>query len=318
MPARPYISLVIGLLVGGAGAVLFLQSMPPKEGSAEERADKLEAELKRAENRVAALEGADPHGRRRPGRTLKDGMRNIAEDLKTGKPVTPDDVFRATQPFIRDFSPLFDRMRVRELQRQSDTKAGELARKYSLNPAQQESLKMWLDQKAVDDAKRYTDLVSQEGTKLEDLAQAAADVRVDDGLEKFMETTLSGDKIKAFKSDRMLEKVGSVQQEADMKVTRLDEIVDLDETQRGQVFGVMARGARDFDPAMQFEGLGTGTAALQSGKSKQDAVLAILRPEQRQAYQDAQAKRRADARKEIEGLGLTLPEDSKMFDPLEF
>lgn len=318
MAARPYITLVVGLLVGVAGAVLFLQSMPPEEGSAEERADKLEVELKRAENRVAALEGADPRGRRRPGRTLADGMRNIAEDLRTGKPVTPDDVFRATQPFIRDFSPLFDRMRVRELQRQSDTKAGELARKYSLNPAQQESLKKWLDQKAVDDAKRYTDLVSQEGTRLEDLAKASANVRVDDGLEEFMETTLGGDKLTAFKSDRMLEKVGSVQQEADMKVTRLDGIVSLDETQRGQVFGVMARGARDFDPTMQFEGLGTDTAALPSGKSKQDAILAVLRPEQRQAYQDAQAKRRAEARKEMESIGLTLPDDSKMFDPLDF
>ena len=318
MAARPYITLVVGLLVGVAGAVLFLQSMPPKEGSAEERADKLEAELKRAENRVAALEGADPNGRRRPGRTLKDGMRNIAEDLRTGKPVTPDDVFRATQPFIRDFAPLFDRMRVRELQRQSDTKAGELARKYSLTSTQQESLKKWLDQKAVDDAKRYTDLVSQEGTKLEDLAKASANVRVDDGLDKFMDATLSGDKLTAFKSDRMLEKVTSVQQEADMKVTRLDGIVSLDETQRGQVFGVMARSARDFDPAMQFEGLGTDTAALPTGKSQQAAILAVLRPDQRQAYQDAQAKRREDARKEMEGIGLTLPEDSKMFDPLDF
>ena len=54
---RPILPLVIGLLVGVAGAILFVQSMPPKEGSAEERVGKLEAELKRSENRVAALEG---------------------------------------------------------------------------------------------------------------------------------------------------------------------------------------------------------------------------------------------------------------------
>lgn len=315
---RPLIPLVIGLAIGIAGAVLFLQSMPPKEGSAEERVDKLEAELKKANNRVAALEGADPHGRRRPGRTTADGIRNIAEDLRDGKPVTPDDVLHAMQPTIRNLAPLFDRMRAKELQRQSDSKAGELARKYSLTPAQQESLKQWLDQKAVDDAKRYTDLVSQEGTKLEDLAKAANDVRVDDGLDQYMEGTLRGEKLAAFKSDRMLERVDRVQQEADMKVTRLDSIVGLDDTQRGQVFGVMARGAHDFDPAMQFEGLGTDTAALPSGQSKQDAILAVLRPEQRQAYQDAQAKRREDARKDMEAIGLTLPDDSKMSDPLDF
>ncbi len=315
---RPFIPLVVGLAIGVAGAVLFLQSMPPKEGSAEERAGKLEVELKRAENRVAALEGADPRGRRRPGRTLADGARSIAENIRDGKPVTPDDVFRATQPLIRDLGPLFDRMRVKELQRQSDTKAGELARKYSLNPAQQESLKKWLDQKAVDDAKQFTDLVSQEGTKLEDLAKASMKVQVDDGLETFMEATLSGEKLAAFQSDRMLKKVGSVQQEADMKVTRLDGIVGLDDTQRGQIFGVMARGARDFDPTMQFEGLGTDAGALTSGKSKQDAVLAVLRPDQREAYQAEQAKQRLQAQKELEAMGLTMPPDQGGFDFLEF
>lgn len=315
---RPILPLVIGLLVGVAGAILFVQSMPPKEGSAEERVGKLEAELKRSENRVAALEGADPHGRRKPGRTLADGARSIAEDFRDGKPVTPDDVFHASQPLIRNLSPIFDRMRARELQRQTDSKANELARKYSLTPAQQESLKNWLDQNAVDEAKRYTDLISQEGTKLEDLAKASADVRVDDGLEKFMEGTLSGEKLAAFKSDTMLDKVAKVQQEADMKVTRLDSIVTLDETQRGQVFGVMARGARDFDPKMQFEGLGADTGALASGQSKQDAILAVLRPGQRQAYEAEREKRRQATQKEMQSMGLTLPADWGSRDHLDF
>lgn len=315
---RSIIPLVIGLLVGVAGAILFSQSMPPKERSAEERADKLEVELKRANNRVAALDGGDSNARRRPGQNVTDRLRSIAEDLRDGKPVSPDDVFRATQPLIRDLAPLFDRIRVRELQRQTDAKAGELARKYSLNPAQQESLRKWLDQNAADEAKRYTDLISQDGTRLEDLAMAATDVKVENGLEKFMERTLSADKLAAFKSDRMLEKVEKVQREADMKVTRLDGIVTLDDTQRGQVFGVMARGARDFDPAMQFEGLGTDTAALGPGSSKHDAILAILRPEQREAYQAERAKRRAAAQKEMEAIGLTLPADSNLHDPLDF
>lgn len=315
---RSLIPLLVGLAVGVAGAVLFLQSMPPAAGSAEERAGKLEAELKKANNRVAALEGADPQGRRRPGRTTKDGVRNIYQDMKDGKPVTPDDVLRAMQPFLRDMSPLFDRIRTRELQRQSDSKAGELARKYSLTPAQQESLKNWLDQNAADQAKRFSDLISRDGTTLEDLARASVTVRADDGLDPFMESTLRGEKLTAYRTDRMLERVERVQQEADMKVERLDNIVKLDETQRGQVFGLMARGAPDFDPAMRFEGLGTETGALTSGPSKQDAILAVLRPDQREAYETERTKRREEAQKEMQALGLTLPEDFHSFDPLDF
>lgn len=315
---RPLIALIVGLAVGVAGAILFAQSMPPKEGSAEERVGKLEVELKRANNRVAALEGSDPNGRKRPGRTLKDNVRGIAENIRDGKPVTPDDVFRATQPLIRDLAPLFDRIRVRELQRQSDAKAGEIARKYALNPAQQESLKKWLDQNAADEAKRYTDLISQDGTRLEDLAKASNEVRVDDSVDRYMEATLQGEKLAAFRATRMLEKVENVQKEADMKVTRLDDIVGLDDTQRGQVFGVMARGARDFDPAMQFEGLGADTAALDSGKSKQDAILAVLTPEQRLSYEKDRVQKRITAQKDMEAIGLTLPaefDSSDLLDP---
>ena len=230
--------------------------------------------------------------------------------------MSPDDVFRATQPLIRDLAPLFDRIRIRELQRQTDAKAGELARKYSLNPAQQESLKQWLDQNAADEAKRYTDLISQDGTRLEDLAKAATDIKLENGLEKFMERTLSADKLAAFKSDQMMDKVAKVQEEADRKVTRLDGIVTLDEAQRGQVFGVMARGAADFDPAMRFEGIGPDTGTL-AGKSKQDAILSILRPEQREAYEAEQEKRRTEAQKEMEAIGLTLPADWKSSDMLD-
>ena len=315
---RSIIPLAIGLAVGIAGAVLVSQSMPPKEGSAEERATKLEAELKTAQNRVAALEGADPRDRKRPGRTVKDGMRSIADDYRDGKPITPDDVFRTFQPVIRDLSPIFERMRAREQQRRVDAMAGELARKYSLTGLQQESLEKWLAQKAADDAKLYTDLISQEGTRLEDIGKASYEFRLDDGLDQFMASTLTGDKLATFKSDRMLENVGKVQQEADMKVSRLDAVVGLDETQRGQIFGVMARGARDFDPAMQFEGLGTDSGAITSGKSKQEAILSVLTPQQRDAYQADREKQRAAAQKEMEQIGLTLPADWSGRNPFDF
>ena len=69
---------------------------------------------------------------------------------------------------------------------------------------------------------------------------------------------------------------------------------------------------------MESSALMRRSAALPDGKSQQAAILAVLKPEQRQAYRDAQAKRLADARKEMEVIGLTLPDDSEMFDPLDF
>lgn len=314
---RPLIPLVVGLAVGVMGATLFQQSMPGAEGSPEERANKMEVELKRAQNRIAALEAADPRGRRKPGRTFADGARNIADDIREGRPVSPDDIFRASQPLLRDLAPLFDRMRLKQQQQRIESMTGELARKYDLTPQQQESLKQWFEQKSEADAKRWSELVAQDGTRLQDVMRASRDVRPDDGLDPFMEKTLSGDKLTAFKTERMAQRAERVQQDADMRVQRLDSIVQLDETQRDQVFGIMARGSRDYDPAMKLEGVGGEIGATAAG-DRQQAMLAVLRPEQRTAYEAEQQRQRDEATKNMQAIGLTLPPTWDLLDGNDF
>jgi hypothetical protein len=310
---RSVVPLVIGLAVGGLGVKLFSESLSGPEGSPEARAAKLEVELKRAENRLAALEGKTG---RRSGKTVGDGLREIGEDLRAGRPVTPDDVFRATQPLMRDLAPIFDRMRVKQQARMIDSMTGELARKYELDEAQQESLKAWFGQRAEEQAKAWSDLVGQEGTTLEDLARAAREVRPDDGLDEFMAATLSGEELADFKSERMAERAERVQQEADMKVQRLDAIVGLDEGQRDQVFGIVARGSRDYDPGMKLEGSDGAIGSTPPGDVQQ-AMLSVLRPDQRAAYEAARQVRRAEAAKEMETLGLSLPPEWDLLDDFD-
>ncbi|MEN9974473.1 MAG: hypothetical protein RLZZ282_479, partial [Verrucomicrobiota bacterium] len=281
---RSLLPLTIGLVVGGYGAIMFRQSLPGAEGSAEERSNQLEISLQRANNRLAALEAPDSQRqRRKPGRTFADGARNLAEDIREGRPVTPDDIFRASQPLLRDLAPLFDRMRVKEQQQLADSMTGEWARKYDLTPEQQESLKQWFAQKATQDAKRWNDLVAHDGTRLEDIMRASRDSRPDDGLDEFMGKTLRSEKLTAFKTERMAERAERVQQDADTQVQRLDSVVQLDDAQRDKVFGIMARSSRDYDPAMQLEGVGGNINTTATTGNRQQAMLSVLRPEQRTA-----------------------------------
>jgi len=311
---RSFLPLVIGLAVGSLGATLFLQSMPAPEGSPEERANKLEAELTHARNRLATLEAGDVRAaRRRLGRTFVDGARTIADDIRDGKPVTPDDIFRAAQPLLRDLAPLFDRMRVKQQKEMIERMTGELSRKYNLTPERQESLRQWFGQKAEENAKKWSDLIARDGTRIQDVMRATKDLRPDDGLDAFMANTLGGDKLAAFQSDRMAERAQRVQQDADTKVARLDSIVQLDDSQRDRMFGLMARSSRDYDPAMKLEGV-TGEIGASTTGDRQQALLAILRPDQQAVYQAEQQRRRDEAAKNMEGMGLTLP---PTWDPLD-
>jgi hypothetical protein len=298
--------------------------MPGAEGSPEDRANKLELELKRAQNRIAALEAKLGNRTSHQGgvlqriagvddkRSLTDGARDIAEALRDGRPVSPEDIFRASQPWIQTMAPLFDRMRVKQQKQLIDSMAGELARKYDLGPQQQQWLKQWFENKSSEEAKAWSDMIARDGTTLEDLMKATRDVRPDAGLDSFMPTILHGEKLEQFRSERLTERAQRVESEADMRVQRLDGIVGLDETQRDQVFGIMARNSRDYDPQMVLEGTGGQISAAPTGNA-QEAMLAVLRPEQRTAYDAERKRRREEAQKDLESIGLTLPPNWDMF-----
>jgi hypothetical protein len=190
---------------------------------------------------------------------------------------------------------------------------GELARKYSLSPENQEKLKKWFEWKMNEEAKRWTDLVSMDGVRVQDLMRASREARPDEGLELFMAGVLNPEQLSAFKTERLNERAQRVQQEADMKVQRLNSIVKLDDAQRDQVFGIMARGSKHYDPAMVLEGV-TGEIGATPGGDRQAAMLAVLRPDQRAAYDAEQKRRRDAAAKDMEAIGLHLPADWQMLD----
>lgn len=313
---RSLVPLVVGLVIGGMGVNLFRQSLPGTAGSPEERATQLEAELKRATNRIAALEANDPNGTRRPGRTVKDGLRNIADDIRAGRPVSPDDLFRATQPLLRDLAPLFDRIRIKQQAQMIESMTGEAARKYDLTPQQQAALSQWFEARSEDNAKRWNDLVDRDSTRVEDLMRATRDIRPDDGLDEFMAKTLTGEKLTAFQTERMAQRAVRVQQTADRQVSRLDAIVKLDDAQRDQIFGVAARSSRDYDPGMKLEGI-TGDIGATPAGDRQAAMLAVLRPDQREVYEADRQKRRDEAAKDAAAIGLTLPPDWNPIDDFD-
>jgi len=302
--------LIIGAAFGMAGALLFRDSLPGKKGTPEARAAALELELKRAETRISALESRGSRGERLPGKTSSDRLREIVENMREGKPVTPDDLLRVSQPLMRDLSPVFERMRVKSEKEGIDQKSGELARKYGLNASQREALKEWFSRKAEETAREHSAVWADPNITLEKMITATKAGQPDKGLDEFMGGMLQGGELSRFKTDRLTEKSGRVQADADRRMERIDAIAGLDDVQRDQVFGIMARQSPDYDPKMQFEwGAGGAPAA--------DATLmSVLRPEQKAAMEAEKAKQRAETEKELGEIGLSLPENWEFMDDL--
>jgi hypothetical protein len=299
--------------VGGLGVGLFQHSRPGEAGSPEKQIQHLESELQQARTRIAALEETRPRAARSPAQTAYDRGRAIAQRLREGIPVSSDDLFRAAQPLLRDMSPLLERIVGQKFKRQSDSLMGELARKYDLNPNQQDTLQKWFSEKSRAEQKKWNDLISSDNTTYLQLVKSMRNDRTDEGLDAVMEGLLQGPQLEAFKAERLEERAQRVQFYADMQVQRINEIVRLDPAQTDRLFGIMAQSSPDYDSSIRLEGV-TGEIAP-ANLHPRDALKSVLRPDQLSKYEDDRERRFMEVSREMNELGVQLPAD---WDEFEF
>lgn len=306
--------LVLGLLVGAVGATLFVRSLPPPAGTEAEKIAELERVVARDRLRIASLEATEANAAARLERLAATGRRSILQDLKDGRPVDLNDLFNTAKPFLHEFAPLLDRMSRRDQKRRIEHTVADLAERHGLNASQKEELKQWLEARAEEQAGRIQEVTGRADSTLADYARAMRDFQPLEGVDAFMEGALQGEALDRYRRERMEERANRVQYEAEQRVNQLAAVVALDDTQQDQVFALMARGSRDFDPSMQFEGLGDDRAALSPGQSRDDAIMAVLRPEQRAQYEAHRVQRRQEAEAEAAEIGLKLPDDWDVFE----
>jgi hypothetical protein len=304
---RNVLLLFTGLVVGVAGAILIRGSILPPEGSPEARILSLESELRETRLRLAKIDPAQARPHEDSGGSLREGIRSALGDVKAGRPVNLDNVYQALKPFMREIAPIFDSIRRKGERRNLERIAGEMTRKYHLNGPQEEALHQWLKERSDRNAEVFKAVVLAPGTRLDDLAKASQQTRMDDGLDAFMETQLQGQELESFRKNRLTERAERVQNEADWKVERLNSTVALDETQKDQVFSIMARSSRDFDPRMQIEGV-TADAGPASREDRDAAIMAVLRQDQQATYEQWRAQRRARTEQEMAEMGLKMPD----------
>lgn len=311
---RAPLFLVIGLLVGGLGATLYKRSLPPPDGTEGARIAELERTVERDRLRIAALEATEANAAARLERIAASGKRSIFQDIKDGRLVDLNDVFNVSKPFLHEISPLMERMRLRDQKRRIENTVADLTRRFGLNAAQREGLKEWLDAQAAQEAGRLREVTGRADSTFVEYVKATQDFHPGESVDAWMEQALQGETLDTYRSERLAERANRVQHEADARVNQLNNVVGLDEAQQDQVFALMARGSKDFDPSMQFEGLGDDRAIIPPGQSRDDAILAVLRPDQRELYEAHRVKRREEATQEMSEVGLRLPDDWDLFE----
>lgn len=288
-----------------------LEATEAPSAAARVEANHARDELAAARSRIAALEAQLAEAK-------KAAPLPTDQAVATGSPDSPTDlntIFEQAKPLLKTLGPFMDNARRRGSQARAERRVAEWTEKYALTPSQQESIKTWFASRSEAEAARARELMEKPGANLQELMAAGRGQRSEEGLDEMMETTLSADQLTAFKADRLQERAASVEKEANGRVAQLNQIVPLDDAQQDQVFAIMARSSRDYDPTMQLEGIGADPNPLAEGESRDEAILAVLRPDQRAAYEADRQRRRDERTKNLESLGLKLPADLNGFEP---
>lgn len=308
------LGLVIGLLVGAAGALLFSRSLPPPEGSPEERLEIAQRELQKAHRTIRQLEARTGRaGRSR--RTVGDGVRDIMQDIREGKEVSIDDLFATVKPWMRDMAPLFDRVRQINEEDWADTMTGEWTRTYHLSASEQQALKQWFLERGRQKSREFLSVVESDSSGFVDFVRATEyNWRDTEGIDPVMEGFLEGDELARFREERLAARATSVENEANRGLTRLDEIADLDESQQAAAFAILARGADDYqEGTLAFDGMAADRSPL-TPQARDQALRGLLRPDQAATFDAHLAARREKAEQDLRRLGLTLPANWDLLD----
>jgi hypothetical protein len=316
MKPSSIISLLVGLLLGGTAVVLFDASLPPAEGSAEEKAAQLESELSRARSSIAKLEAQMPAKGVDFASTARGSLSDMLDDIKHGRPVDIEKLHHRLKPALREITPLFDLLRRRELKKEHARLAAHMAEAYHLNEAQQKALEQWLAEKAAQDAETFIKTAYGENSRLEDLVKAVRYLEPRRGIDEFMERTLAGPEKQRYIADRTVERATKIENEANNRLQRLHQAVPLDQSQQDQVFAIMARSSPDFDPSIKLDiPQGNDMGHIRPGADREAAIQQVLRPDQRRQYATYRQAQREAAEREAAENGFKLPANWDLFEP---
>lgn len=137
---------------------------------------------------------------------------------------------------------------------------------------------------------------------------AMQDMNPTKNMDEYVLTKLNDDQKKAWENRKLETKAQQIERTANWQLQRMDKL-NLDETQKDQVFDILVKKNPQYDASLAVEGLNT-ESAFDAGKSQEAAIAAVLREEQMAEYTAMQERQNKGRQRWANALGG--------FDPMQF
>jgi len=292
MKALPILSIVLAFVVG-AGLVYALKpgagddsELESQLAAAEARIKELEAQTKAAPpalvvNSPAADNTAKPAPSLLPDQSIEDETDPFASAEVEIEKI-------ANSPEVRNLMKMASGFFASQGERMIDREMKKWTEKLELTEAQATAIKGKIMAKMEENTTQLQADLDNNTMSMREIMEAQGEFwqSSEPEIEAMIKGELNAEQAETFEYEQLLGQTQNVQRQADWELRALDGALQLDEGQKDQVFNILVRESRSYDPAMAIEGTEAElpAAAVAEGVSKEDAIRSVLTPEQLETY----------------------------------
>ncbi len=281
---------ILGISVGGAAGYFAPRpsdkTIPAELTQAKAEISKLQSQLSEKTQTVTKVAEPTPTATTEPAK--EDGrpdMKKIMEDAK---------------PLLKSLTSGFEPRRKEMMKRMVDEQVKRMTAAANLTPEQQASFKAYLEQMGAEEQAKWQNALDGKGG-MEQLFQGGRGQNPQKAMEDWAQQNLTGDQATAYQTTRLTEKAKQVTDSANAQLDRMSSNLNLNETQKDQVFQILVQTDKNYAPTMKLEGVSTETPIT---GTKDEAIAAVLTPTQREQYEKQQQERQRRTGGFFKALGM--------------
>jgi transcriptional regulator len=263
--------LIMGLSVGALAVAVLRSSGPTAEESAKQELAEAQAKISELEQQKAkALEDAE----KSKALASKAVMQPVSElnkspdendtaaklDDATPEPAEDDPAAQFAKLFnskeARSLMKQFSGAAVNMMEKRAGDEIAKYKDKYQLTDDQMSTLQAKLSEKLKEGTEKFTSSLDNENKSVQEIMQEQGQNwrNQEEEIAGIMKETLTEEQYGDFEHDMLAERAQRVERNSSRQLNRLDSQLNLDETQKDQVFGILVENSPDYDSAMKVEG----------------------------------------------------------------
>lgn len=291
------LSLTAGLLLGGSSvyAWMYLRGQSEAESAFTEALQKRDADLARMKASLTEARSAADSLRQR-----FDAAGLDADPVKENE-LDIQRLLNDARPLMKSLALMFGEQRKMMTEKWIRDMAGKLAAEMGLTEEQTNDMIAHFLKLDEENFAKIKAMLDRKLTIL-DVFSVMKDMNPQKSMDDYVMTKLTDEQKKSWENRKLESKAQQLERTANWQLERMSKSLNLDETQKDQVFDILVKKNPQYDPALSVEGVNAGVE-LDSGKSQDEAIAAVLREDQMADWTKMQERQQNEKKRWTDALG---------------